>query len=106
MEKENHMCFENNRVEASDMNGKTIGDQKMYWVNISDLNEQKQERREEDEPPPVNTISFCDRVYRMVHGVKAYLSVNPWGESFNLYTGIGRRTIGMERSIQFPICTD
>lgn len=71
-------------------------------IILFDVGDKRQEMGEEDEPPPDSSNSFSDRVYRMVHGVKAYLSINSGGEDINLYSGIGRGVIGMGRSIEFP----
>lgn len=98
-EKDLRILFKNNMLVVGDMN-------KIHKQYIPEVDNGPGEIREEDEPPPNSTNSFSDRVYRVVHGIASYLSINPGGEDIDLYSGLGRRTIGMERTIQFPLCSD
>lgn len=80
---------------------------KNKWV-VTDMNRDRviinvEMGGEEDEPPPDSNNSLCNRFYRVVHGIKAHLSLDTRGEDINLYTGLGRRTIGMDRAVEFPV---
>jgi len=66
----------------------------------------KQEIGEQDEPPPNSITSISNWICRMVDCSTQNSCPSQWGENPSIYAGIGRRTFGLGRSIQFPVSSN